>query len=194
MPGTDLSNRAPVLTIRWDGAAVGITGEELVEKLDKGTPRIAVGGGEGRRPDAMNSSIEIMPYMMAPGDAEIVAATIGRYLRHPGEIPRVAEYSGAAVNLAGTWSVTIQYVRGIGHQQLVLQQDGNTVSGEQKGEIFQARLHGDVQADRVTLRSLMRPPGNYLPYVFKGAVSGNTFSGEVAMGEYGNGTFVATRV
>jgi uncharacterized pyridoxal phosphate-dependent enzyme len=194
MPSTDLSNRAPVLTIRWDAAAVGITGEELVEKLDKGTPRIAVGGGEGRRPDAMNSSIEIMPYMMAPGDAEIVAATIGRYLRHPGQIPQVPEYSGAAASVAGTWSVTIQYVRGIGHQQLVLQQDGKTVSGEQKGEIFQAKLHGDVQADRVTLRSLMRPPGYYLPYMFKGVVSGNTFSGEVAMGEYGNGTFVATRV
>jgi hypothetical protein len=194
MPSTDLSNRAPVLTIRWDAAAVGITGEELVEKLDKGTPRIAVGGGEGRRPDAMNSSIEIMPYMMAPGDAEIVAATIGRYLRHPGQIPQVPEYSGAAASVAGTWSVTIQYVRGIGHQQLVLQQDGKTVSGEQKGEIFQAKLHGDVQADRVTLRSLMRPPGYYLPYMFKGVVSGNTFSGEVAMAEYGNGTFVATRV
>jgi hypothetical protein len=142
----------------------------------------------------MNSSLEIMPYMMAPGDAEIVAATIGRYLRHPGQIPQVPEYSGAAASVAGTWSVTIQYVRGIGHQQLVLQQDGKTVSGEQKGEIFQAKLHGDVQADRVTLRSLMRPPGYYLPYMFKGVVSGNTFSGEVAMGEYGNGTFVATRV
>jgi len=192
MPGSDLSNRAPVLTIRWDGAVVGITGTELVEELDKGTPRIMVGGGEGRRPDAMSSSIEIMPYMMQPGDHKIVADVIGKHLRHPGHFESPPVYTGQA-NLAGTWAVAIDYVRGVGHQQFVLQQDGDILTGEQKGEIFQAAFHGKAEGNHVTLRSMMRPGGYYLPYTFTGKVSGNTFAGDVAMGEYGSGTFVAVR-
>ena len=63
MPDEDLSNRAPTLSVQWDGQKVGVTGKELVGMLDKGSPRILVMGGEGHRPDKMQSSIEIMPYM-----------------------------------------------------------------------------------------------------------------------------------
>jgi hypothetical protein len=194
MPDQDLSNRAPVLSIRWDGAAVGITGAELVEKLDKGSPRIFVGGGEGHRPDATASSIEIMPYMMQPGDHKIVAEVIGRYLRHPGHFEDPPVYTGQAANVAGIWDASINYVRGVGQQQFVLKQDGDSLTGEQRGEVFQAALHGKVEGNQVTLRSMMRPGNYYLPYVFTGTVSGSTFLGDVAMGEYGNATFSATRV
>ncbi|MDQ2832581.1 MAG: PLP-dependent transferase [Acidobacteriota bacterium] len=193
MPDQDLSNRAPTLSIRWDAAKVGITGTELVERLDKGTPRILVGGGEGRRPDAMSSSVEIMPYMMQPGDFKVVANTINKYLRSPGHYENPPVYSGAAANLAGTWVVSIQYVRGIGQQHLVLRQEGEAISGEQRGEIFHAPVHGKVNANHVTLKSMMRPGGYYLPYSFIGTVSGDKFSGDVTMGEYGDATFSATR-
>ena len=83
-PDKDLSNRALVMTIQWDAAKVGITGSELVAKLDKGTPRIFVVGGTGRRPDVVASSIGIMPYMMQPGDAQIVANALSAILRNPG--------------------------------------------------------------------------------------------------------------
>ena len=46
----DLSNRAPVLTIQWDAAKVGITGTELMHKLDQGTPRIEVASSSGQPP------------------------------------------------------------------------------------------------------------------------------------------------
>jgi uncharacterized pyridoxal phosphate-dependent enzyme len=193
MPGDDLSNRAPTMTIRWDAAVVGITGTELVENLDNGAPRVLVSGGNGHRPDAMASSIEIMPYMMQPGDYKVVAAALGMHLRAPGHFENPPAYTGAAASLAGTWHVAISYVRGVGHQELHLKQDGETISGEQKGEIFSVPVHGTVKADHVTLKSMMRPGSYYLPYVFKGIVAGNTFAGDVAMGEYGNATFTATK-
>src|ERR1700678_1866384 len=110
MPDEDLSNRAPVLTIHWDAAKVGITGTELVEKLDKGTPRILVAGGHGSRPDNMASSLGIMPYMMQPGDDKIVAETISKYLRNPGHYENPPVYTGTTADLAGTWNVSLQYV------------------------------------------------------------------------------------
>jgi uncharacterized pyridoxal phosphate-dependent enzyme len=193
MPDEDLSNRAPTLSIHWDAAKVGITGTELVEKLDKGTPRILVTGGQGRRPDMMNSSIGVMPYMMQPGDYKIVADTLSKHLRNPGHFENPPVYTGPTANLAGSWDVTINYVRGTGQQQFLLQQSGTAVSGEQKGEIFNATLTGKVDADHVLLTSVMHANGYQVPYTFTGVVNGNTLAGDVRMGEYGVATFRATR-
>jgi uncharacterized pyridoxal phosphate-dependent enzyme len=193
MPDEDLSNRAPTLDIMWDAAKVGITGTELVAMLDKGTPRILIGGGSGRRPDMMNSSINIMPYMMMPGDHKIVADAISKYMRNPGKFENPPVYTGATAQLAGTWNVKIKYTRGVGEQQFVLEQNGASLNGQHKGEIYQAPLMGKVEADHVMLRSSMTGGGVYISFVFTGVLSGNTLSGDVRMGEYGAATFTATK-
>jgi uncharacterized pyridoxal phosphate-dependent enzyme len=193
MPDADLSNRAPTLAIRWDATKVGITGTELVEMLDRGTPRIFVLGGEGTRPDKTASSIGIMPYMLQPGEYKIVAATISKYLRNPGKHTDPHVYSGATAKLAGAWNVRIQYRRGVGTQRFQLAQNGNTISGKQQGEIFQTAIHGTVQGDHAVLNGTMAASGNNIQFVFSGTVSGDSFSGEVKLGEYGIATFQATR-
>ena len=192
-PDRDLSNRAPVMTIQWDAAKVGITGSELVAKLDKGTPRIFVVGGAGRRPDVMASSIGIMPYMMQPGDAPLVANALSTILRNPGHFDDPPVYSGSMAQLAGMWNVTINYHRGVGHQQFVLTQSGAMVSGDQHGEMFNAALQGKVEADHVTLSSVMKANGSQISFNFTGKVSGTSISGDVRMGEYGAGTFTASK-
>jgi hypothetical protein len=194
MPGDDLSNRAPTLRIRWDAAKVGITGTELVERLDKGRPRILVEGGEGSRPDRMDSAIGVMPYMMQPGDYKIVAETISKYLRNPGHYDNPPVYPGPTANLAGTWDVTINYVRGIGLQHFVLEQNGSTLSGQLKGEMFNAAVLGKVNGDHVELSGRMAAPGDQeVLYAFTGVVSGNRVNGDVKLGEYGAATFSATK-
>lgn len=193
MPTADLSNRSPLLNIKWDAAKVGITGTELVAALDAGSPRVLVVGGKGRRPDEMSSSITVMPYMMQPGDAKIVAQTLSHALRNPGQHPDPAVPAGPLARLAGTWNVTIQYGKGIGHQQLVLQQNDANLTGDQKGEMFSARLKGKVQADHVQMSSVMNANGYQVPFHFTGTVAGASMSGDVKMGEYGAATFTATR-
>jgi uncharacterized pyridoxal phosphate-dependent enzyme len=194
MPSDDLSNRAPTLHVKWDAAAVGITGTELVAALDAGTPRIFVVGGAGTRPDMMASSFTIMPYMMQPGDAKIVADGLSMHLRHPGAHANPpAPAPGPTAQIAGTWNVAIQYRRGVGHQKLVLQQSGGAISGDQNGEMFNAKIAGKVQSSEVTLKSSMRANGSTIPFTFTGAVNGGSMSGDVKMGEYGAGTFIATK-
>ena len=43
----DLSNHAPELRIKWDGAALGITGRQVEKMLLDGSPRIVVAGSSG---------------------------------------------------------------------------------------------------------------------------------------------------
>ena len=189
----DLSNRAPRLRINWDANQLKITGTELVERLDKGTPRILVDGGTGRRPDKMDSSLTIMPYMMAVGEEKIVADAIYEGLTHPGHYENPVIPQGAPVQIAGNWAVEIKYIRGIGEQKFTLQQDGDRVTGTQQGEIYKADLKGRVQADHIELTSDMAVPGNSIFWTFRGVVFGNNASGTVHMGEYGDATWIAVR-
>ncbi len=193
-PETDLSNRAWTLKIRWDASKVGITGTELVDKLDKGTPRILVDGGQGRRPDMMASSLGIMPYMMQPGDYKIVAETVSTYLRNPGHYDNPPIYTGPTANLAGAWNVTIDYMRGVGKQQFVLEQNGAALTGEQKGELYSAKVEGKVDADHVLLTSHMSMPGDQgVPFTFTGVLANGKIAGDVKLGEYGAATFTAVK-
>ncbi len=193
MPTDDLSNRAPTIRIEWDAAQVGITGTELVKKLDEGTPRILVVGGQGRRPDAMKSSVGVMPYMMQPGDHKIVADALSKHLRNPGTFTNPATSSAPDANVAGAWNVTIDYSVGKGSQKLTLQQSGTAVTGSQAGEIFSAELRGKVQGDHVELRSSMPANGSTINFTFSGKVSGNNYSGDVNLGEYGFAKFTAVK-
>ena len=88
MPTDDLSNRAPTITLRWDAAKAGITGSELVAKLDAGTPRIFVMGGSGKRPNDMSSSTGIMPYMKQPGDYKLVPDALAQTFRSLGHFEK----------------------------------------------------------------------------------------------------------
>ncbi len=193
MPTADLSNRAPLLHIKWDGAAVGITGTELAAALDAATPRVLVMGGDGKRPDNMASSITIMPYMMQPGDAAIVGKSISHLLRNPGQHSNPSVPTGPTQQVAGTWNAVITYPQGVGHQQFVLQQFDAALTGTQKGEIFNAQFKGKVVANQIELNSDMAASGYNVPFHFSGTVQGQNMSGTVKMGEYGSATFLATK-
>jgi uncharacterized pyridoxal phosphate-dependent enzyme len=189
----DLSNRSPELRINWDANVLKITGTELAARLDAGTPRILVGGSKGTRPDMMNSSVTIMPYMMDPGEERIIADAIYEALIKPGHYENPVIPTGTPATVQGTWAVTIQYPRGIGEQKFTLEQNGNNLTGTQNGEIYNAKFIGSIHANRLELHSNMEVGGNTIPWTFKGNVEGNNIAGSVYMGEYGNATWKATR-
>ena len=189
----DLSNKAPRLKINWDANQLKITGTELVAHLDAGTPRILVDGGSGTRPNNMNSSIAIMPYMMDPGEDRIVADALYQALTKPAHYDNPVIPTGTPAKLEGQWSVSIQYTRGVGEQHFTLQQSGNDLSGTQQGELYKASLKGTIHANQLELRSVMAVSGNEVPWTFKGEVQGDTITGSVHLGEYGDATWQAKR-
>src|SRR5690242_3265315 len=71
-PSADLSNRTPELLIQWDGAKLGITGQEAAKLLLDTDPRIVVSRSSGARPGNMASTIGVVPYQMMPGDEKVV--------------------------------------------------------------------------------------------------------------------------
>jgi uncharacterized pyridoxal phosphate-dependent enzyme len=188
-----LSNRATQLRIHWDAGEVGITGSELEKRLNDGSPRIMVGGANGRRPDQMASSVTLMPYMMDPGDERVLGDTLFKIFSSPGHYPNPVLPSGTPAAMAGNWAVSIQYTSGRGEQHFALKQDGNSVTGEHKGEIYNGTMQGTIHGDQLRLQSNMVVPGNGIHWTFEGTVRGNSASGSANMGEYGPATWTATK-
>jgi seryl-tRNA(Sec) selenium transferase len=189
----DLSNKATQLRVKWDAKVLKITGPELVAKLDAGTPRILINAGGGRRPDQMESSVTIMPYMLDPGEAHIIAEAMHAALTNPGRHPDPVVPSGAPARIDGVWAVTVQYLRGEGAQKFTIQQDGDRVTGEHQGEHYQGDLRGRVHGDQIELRTVMEVPGNPIHWTFTGTAQAGRMSGKADMGEYGPATWTAVR-
>ena len=188
-----LSNRATRLRIDWDAAEVGITGNELEKRLNDGSPRIMTEPSTGHRPDMMASHITLMPYMMNAGDEKVLADALLKILSNPGHYENPPVPTGALAQVGGTWAVTIRYTCGLGEQHFTLKQDGGTLTGDHKGEIYNASMKGTVRGDQVKLQSAMPVGGNAIRWAFEGTVRGNSMSGNVNMGEYGPATFTAVR-
>ena len=189
----DLSNHSPRLRIKWDGNTLKITGDEVAKTLDEGTPRIQFDEWSGTRPDQMESSLTIMPYMMMPGDDKIVADAIFATLSHPPKFSPPEIPQGPAANVAGIWNVQMKYLCGDGSQRFLLEQQEGAVTGVHQGEIYNGNLTGKVHAQQVSFRSAMPVGGNEIEYSFSGTATGNSMSGTVTLGEYGHAQWSATR-
>lgn len=70
----DVANHVPHMRITWD-TKIAVTPQQVSETLRKGSPSIAIGGGEGRPGLAMCS------FMLQPGEEQIIAEQLVRVLQ-----------------------------------------------------------------------------------------------------------------
>jgi L-seryl-tRNA(Ser) seleniumtransferase len=181
----------PVLNISWDRTQVGLTAGEVGRLLLDGEPRIMTqAAGEGH-------SFLLRPVAMKPGEYKTVArrlyevfSTSARTARKKGE-ERAPD--PPSVNIAGAWEVEIQYEVGSARHKLSLAADGNRITGTHTGWAYQGDLKGEIDGDRVKLRSTLPADGNVLSYVFTGSVAAQGIAGDVRIGEYGSAKWRARR-
>lgn len=191
-PPTSLSNRAPQLEIAWDPAVLGIGGREVEAYLQQSDPRIVLAWGRGSRQGGdPECSVGVMPWMMQPGEAEIVGDRLREVLQSPPRFEPPVEEPPTVV--AGDWRVTVHYRVAPAEHRFYIAQDGGNLRGLHLGERLQGRLLGHVNGRNVTLRSSQRYEGSSLHFAFEGRVQGERMEGEVSLGEYGSATWTAAR-
>jgi len=188
-----LSNRSPRLTIQWDGAQVGITGQEVSKLLLDTEPRIVLAGARGARGGDMASSVSIVPYQMSSGDEKILGERLYAVLSKPPAFENPAPPMNPSVSVAGQWEAHLEFGRGSANHTIVLEQDGAKLAGTHHGEFYAGDLTGSVSGSRVHFRSSMRVEGTRLSYEFTGVVDGDKIAGTVNLGEYGETTWNAER-
>jgi uncharacterized pyridoxal phosphate-dependent enzyme len=187
-----LSNRAPQIEIRWDGARLGITGQEIEKLLLDGDPRVILSYARGNR-RMTSSAIGIMPYMMMPGDSRIAAERIYALLSKPPKIDAPPAPSGVPASVGGQWEVHLNFLRGEADHVVVLEQKGSELEGTHTGDILSGDLRGTVEGNQIHFRSSHPYEGTRLGYDFTGTVEGDRMQGTVGMDEYGQANWTAVK-
>jgi D-glucosaminate-6-phosphate ammonia-lyase len=190
-----LSNHTPGLSISWDAAKLGITGEEVSNILFTTEPRIALaGGGGGRmRRSGNETGIAITAYMMSPGEDKIVGDRIHEILSapRPSKKPQPPKPAG---DLTGRWDVRIEFAAGSAEHSLHVKQQGAEIVGTHQGDFISREISGTIDGDEVRIASLISEEhGAALSYHFNGQLSGDTMSGALNMGEYLTAKWTAKR-
>ena len=182
------SNRSPTLVVRWNPAALQITGEQVAEDFARNKPRIAVGSGDTEE----EASIRITPSQMQPGNEETVAERIYAILREERD-PQSAHLAAATVEIGGHWDLTVEYSTSTSHHHLYLQQEGNWIEGTHQSDFSSQAIVGVVEGDQVKLRSEITLPADRIPFLFAGRVANDVISGSIHLGEYLTAQFSAKR-
>lgn len=188
-----LSNRSPRLAIRWDGRKMGISGDELYQKLYAGDPRIVLAGSTGDRRHPVDSSATVMPWQLQPGEAGIVAAEIHRALTSPRNGSANSKAAAPETDISGQWDVEMLFVSMTAKHRFVFEQDGGNLLGTHAGETTQGDLKGWIEGAEIQFRSAQPLEGAGIHFAFMGKVSGNSMAGEVDLGEYGTARWSARR-
>jgi hypothetical protein len=104
----------------------------------------------------------------------------------------VAQVAGAA-DVTGTWIMAVETGAGSGSPTFVLVQKGEALTGSYKGQLGEAQVTGTVKGDDVTIQYKVDAQGQTLAVTYTGKVDGNSMSGKVVLGTFGEGTFKGTK-
>jgi hypothetical protein len=189
-PPEGLSNRMPLLQIRWDRTKLGTTGEAVAKLLFDTDPRISLFPARGKV-EGNETGLTIGPYMMAPGDEKVIAERLFAVLSKPARVEEKPKVPPAG-DLTGTWDVRIEYAASVSSHKLHIRQRGNELDGTHQGDFESRDLRGTIDGDAVRIRSAWEH-GDSLNYTFTGRVSGDELAGDLSLGEYLDARFSAKR-
>jgi len=190
-----LNNHSPGLSINWDPAKLGITGEEVSNILWTTEPRVALGGGGGGgRTASSQTGISITAYMMAPGDVKIVADRVHEILAAKRPAWRQETLRTPSADLTGQWNVHIEFAAGSSEHTFHVKQQGNQLVGTHQGDFTARDFSGSISGGDVRISSNVgEVHGAALSYTFTGKLQGDNMSGGLNMGEYLGAKWTATR-
>ncbi len=194
-----LGNHSPGLSINWDPAKLGITGEEVSEILWTTEPRVALGGGgggggRGGRNASSQTGVSITAYMMAPDDVKIVADRVSQILTANRPAWKPETPTAPTADLTGRWDVHIDFAAGGGSHTFHIKQQGNQLVGTHQGDFVARDFAGTISGADVRISSSVgEVHGAALSYRFTGKVDGDKMSGALDMGEYLGAKWTATR-
>jgi L-seryl-tRNA(Ser) seleniumtransferase len=193
-----LGNHSPGLSINWDAAKLGITGDEVSNILWTTEPRVALGGGggggRGGRAASSQTGISITAYMMMPEDVKIVADRLHEILsaKRPTWSPETPKTPSA--DLTGRWDVRIEFAAGATDHVLYVKQQANQLVGTHQGDFVARDFNGSISGSDVRIASnIGEVHGAALSYTFTGKLEGDKMSGALNMGEYLGAKWTATR-
>ena len=105
----------------------------------------------------------------------------------------LAASAAAEQLMAGSWALKITSPQGTLTPLMTLVQDGNRLSGTYKGMNGEAPIAGTLTGNAFDLPVKVQSADVALVIEYKGEVSGDTLTGKVMMGQFGEASFTGSR-
>jgi len=186
----------PTLHVQWDMNKIGLVAREVGEQMLNGEPRIMTHGfpKELDPTSAETNNFLIRPMAMYRDDYKVVAERLYEvFSSAPGPKPE-KRLAAPAGSLDGHWEVEITFVASKSKHTMYLQNTGNEIRGLHRGRITQGKVKGEIDGDHVYFESRGKYEAAAMRYFFEGTLRGDEMSGELGLGEYGEGRWQARRV
>lgn len=131
---------------------------------------------------------------MESGEDEMVAQRLRQVLggRRASEVE--ASESEAPANVSGVWQIQTQYVLGHSSHSVVIEQNKLEIKGIYTSSYSTEKLEGDLEGNSISFHVALGYEANITIYRYKGTVVGDSMSGRVALGEFGEGTWHAEKI
>jgi hypothetical protein len=104
-----------------------------------------------------------------------------------------AETKATQVDLTGTWGLDVVTQAGTGTPTVVLEQKGETLSGQYSGQLGEAPVTGTIKGNEFTFSFTFTMEGTTATVIYRGTAEGDTMKGTVTLGEMGEGTFTGKK-
>lgn len=101
--------------------------------------------------------------------------------------------ASSAVSVAGIWELIIESPMGSGTSDVVFTQNGRTLAGKMVSPRGEAPLLGTIKGDAVAFNLTINAQGQDLTIDYSGKVTGDTMSGTVQFGSFGDGKWTGKR-
>ncbi|MEW6129054.1 MAG: hypothetical protein AB1757_18595 [Acidobacteriota bacterium] len=130
------------------------------------------------------------------GDADFGGLASGTWAakrKAEGSAPAASGQTSGAANVTGTWNATVETQAGTGNPTFVFKQDGEALTGNYKGQLGEATLKGTVKGADISFSFKVNVQGQDLDITYTGKVNGDSMSGKVVLGSFGEGTWTAKK-
>ncbi|MFN7946615.1 MAG: hypothetical protein U0Z53_14790 [Blastocatellia bacterium] len=100
-----------------------------------------------------------------------------------------AAASSEKIDVTGAWAVEVETSAGSGSPSFTFKQEGETLTGQYKGQFGEAPVKGTVKGNEITF-SVEVSQGTV---VYKGKIENGMMKGTVSLGDLGSGTWTGKR-
>ena len=101
--------------------------------------------------------------------------------------------SAFAADVAGTWNLEVDTQAGKGTPTLVLQQDGDTLTGTYTGRFGEVPITGTTKGAAIEFAFEVSAPMGSAKVTYTGTLDGDSMSGTMKMNDRAGGTFTGRK-
>ncbi|RVJ70734.1 hypothetical protein [Sinorhizobium meliloti] len=191
------------LKVSWDKSVIPLDAEGLRLALLRQRPRILIHDFW-----STPTSIILDPINLSDDEADTVGRALSAIFVRSQEFATSAQVPPAETDVTGLWVVELSFVRGRKEHRIELRQHGTEVTGIHQTATSHGRIVGKIRGSKIELEAEHEATPIHLFYRFEGMVGRDgsivgtarfggaapEHLGPVFKGQYGPGTWRATRI